>query len=92
MLNNVSVVVLWEILEMPPVRATDARTPTVLGVELRFLRASTRSQQRRCYWISNERTNDRKHRAANGEWPNDIPALVKQAAVILTSQQMRFLE
>lgn len=62
---------------MPCALETDASDHHILVLGVGFPGVLTRSQQRRCYWISNKRTNDRQDYAANAEWPNDVPALLK---------------
>lgn len=88
MLNNSLAVWLWEILEMPGAPQTDASDRYISSVGSGFPGSLARSQQRRCYWISNYGTNHRQDSAANTKRPDDVPAFVKQAGVIVGRQQM----
>ena len=67
---------------------TDA-TPNPLVRLIRRLRAPMSPQQRRCYWISNKRTNHRQHQPADAEGPNDLPAFAKQLVIVVGGQQVR---
>jgi len=52
---------------MPGAFETDASAHDISAIGTGFSSASSRSQQRGCYWISNERTNDGQNNAADTE-------------------------
>lgn len=73
-------------------RELDQTDALFVGNSICSFRFPVSAQQPGCYRICNKRTNHGQKRGANAERPNNLPALVKQLAVIVATQGMRILQ